>query len=87
MITKRIPHAASSLKHTIELARSLATTVATPPEASSSRPRKSKLDDGLTFADFASGEPIPDRITLGNTQQCVNLVYAVLIVDLVFRRS
>ena len=82
MITRRIPRSSSSIRHTIELARSLATTVATPPEASSSRPRNSKLDDGLTFADFASGEPIPDRVTLGNTQQYVT-AEAKLIVDLV----
>ncbi|KAK4688829.1 lipoyl synthase, partial [Tremellales sp. Uapishka_1] len=47
-------------------ARYLATT--SQPEASSST-RRSKLDDGLTFDDFVSGEEIPERVVLGNTKQ------------------
>ncbi|WOO84988.1 Lipoyl synthase, mitochondrial [Vanrija pseudolonga] len=48
--------------------RGLATTT-NPPE----QPRKrfAKLDDGLTFDDFVSGEPLPsaERVVLGNTSQ------------------
>jgi len=72
MITKRIVQASSSLPRNV---RSLATAVATDPSSSTSAStstsarRFPKLDDGLTLADFASGEPLEDRVTLGNTQQ------------------
>jgi len=80
LVTKRIVHASSSLpKHV----RSLATAVATDPSSSTaassstSARRFPKLDDGLTLADFASGEPLEDRVTLGNTQQCVDWAFAL----------
>ena len=56
--------------------RAFATAVYSPPtspEASSSKTRFGKLDDGLTFDDFVSGEEIPtsegERVILGDTKQ------------------
>jgi hypothetical protein len=75
LVTKRVVHASSSIPRHV---RSLATAVATDPSSSTtpassaSARRFPKLDDGLTLADFASGEPLEDRVTLGNTQQCVD---------------
>lgn len=64
------------LPRTAVAARTLATAVNTPAEASSSKPqpkRREALDDGLSFDDFLSGEELPapgaDRVTLGNTSQ------------------
>jgi len=51
--------------------RSLATTT-NAPETTEPKRRFPKLDDGLTFGDFVSGEPLPDpseRVVLGNTSQ------------------
>ncbi|OCF41899.1 lipoyl synthase, mitochondrial [Kwoniella heveanensis CBS 569] len=61
--------------------RYLATAVSTPPPSASAddamttaprRKRFEKLDDGLTFDDFVSGEELPpasERVVLGNTKQ------------------
>jgi hypothetical protein len=50
-------------------ARCLATAVSQADPAGPSKPRRfPKLDDGLTFGDFASGAEIP-RVVLGNTSQ------------------
>jgi len=52
--------------------RSLATATA-PSSTPVTRPRFEKLDDGLTFDDFVSGEeiapPETERVILGNTKQ------------------
>lgn len=53
--------------------RSLATATNAPDGATPKR-RFAKLEDGLTFDDFVSGEPLPEapeRVVLGNTSQCV----------------
>ncbi|ORY32856.1 hypothetical protein BCR39DRAFT_557414 [Naematelia encephala] len=66
---------AAYLPHRPVIYRSLATAVPdslTAQEASSSKRRFEKLDDGLTFDDFVSGEEIPsekERVVLGNTSQ------------------
>ncbi|KAL1407646.1 hypothetical protein Q8F55_007079 [Vanrija albida] len=55
---------------TASSSRGLATTSNPPEEAP--RRRFAKLDDGLTFDDFVSGEPLPsatERVVLGNTSQ------------------
>lgn len=71
MLVKRIAQGSSRVH-----LRTLATAVSTPPQASSSAssstPRRfPKLDDGLTFEDFASGEELPqiEKVTMGNTSQ------------------
>jgi lipoic acid synthetase len=59
---------------TASSSRCLATATETAPEVKPKR-RFPKLDDGLTFDDFVSGEPLPDateRVVLGNTSQCVS---------------
>lgn len=51
--------------------RTLATTT-NAPETDKPKRKFPKLDDGLSFDDFVSGEPLPDpadRIVLGNTSQ------------------
>lgn len=51
--------------------RALATAADAAPQQPAKR-RFAKLDDGLTFDDFVSGEPIPpasERVVLGNTSQ------------------
>jgi hypothetical protein len=52
-------------------ARCLATAVSQSDPAGPSKPRRfPKLDDGLTFGDFASGQELPtERVVLGNTSQ------------------
>lgn len=52
-------------------ARRLATAVSQADPAGPSKPRRfPKLDDGLTFGDFASGQEIPtERVVLGNSSQ------------------
>ena len=68
MLASRLSIAAGS---SIRQTRTLATAVQAPIVGESSRRRFPKLEDGLTFDDFVSGEPLPEPevVTLGNTKQ------------------
>ncbi|WRT66526.1 lipoyl synthase, mitochondrial [Kwoniella shivajii] len=79
-ITSSASSSASRIIAGPSVRRYLATAVSTPSSSSSETsaspapPRKKfeKLDDGLTFGDFVSGEEIPpagERVVLGNTSQ------------------
>ena len=67
-LTRQIPRAA----------RCLATAVSQSDPAGPSKARRfPKLDDGLTFGDFASGQELPtERVVLGNTSQQVQPIVA-----------